>query len=206
MSAGSRLGFLLLLLCHCSVESMSYLPDAGAVVQDAALSDGSIRADMSIDVDMSVPLKPSARIVAKKLYGEDGSLFDVPDSFYDTKLGVPCSFLRDPNGTMRCLPQDPLDSGLSILFIDPSCTTPIAAAATLPLCGAHTYRYVLHNIGPTACSPTTWTPYIVGLPVTPMAIYNGTSPGTCRSGGTTAIYFYALTPAQLTDFVAAVLK
>lgn len=205
MTAGYRFGLIFLLLCRCSLEPQSFAPDDASFVDASGLIDASNSADMSKGADMSVPPKPAQRIVTKKWYAEDGSLFDVPYTFFDTKLGVPCVFLRDPNGITRCLPQDPQDSGITIAFSDSSCTRPIAALTTPP-CAPRTYRYILRAVtAPTCGAQPSYTPYVVGPDITTSVMVWSGTPGSCRAGST-GLAFYALTPAPLTDFVAAELK
>ncbi len=198
-----RLGLILLLLCRCSLESQMPVQEKESSEDAAIVSDGSWSADLSKNADMSSPPMPAQRIVTEKWHIEDGNAIDVPGMLYDTKLGVQCVFVADPKGTTRCLPYDPLDSGLSIQYIDSGCTSPVATV-TLPLCVSHTYRYVLRGVPDPSCAGRyTYIPYIVGAPLSPMSVWTGT-PKNCVVGTTTSV-LYSLTPAPLTDFITATL-
>lgn len=199
-----RLGLVLLLLCHCSLEPQEIAPDAASIADAAPFADASSPADMSKSADMSTPPRPTPRIITRKWLTEDGGALDLADRFYDTKLGEQCFFLLDSEGKTRCLPYDFDDQRLSVQFSDSSCTQPIAVVTT-PLCTAHRYRYFVRSMLDPKCNTQyVYKPYVIGPELSPRGVWTS-SPLGCKAG-TTGVLFYSLEAAPLTDFVAAELK
>ena len=113
--------------------------------------------------------------------------------WFDSELGIPCTFARTRNGTMRCLP-----SGQPAVFSDSACTMPVwgtECPATLP-------RYVT-TFGPAAG-------YALGEPYT--GPVRNTSAGRCLDSyvsyvGSSPFSYYA-TGAEIPSerFVAATIS
>jgi hypothetical protein len=94
------------------------------------------------------PNMPIKRLLPYELSAIDGTTAIVPGVWYDTLLGITCTFVSDEGGdASHCIPE--ATSVPSNYFGDPSCSQPIAIMEKCPF----PPRFI-REVDPTACVTT----------------------------------------------------
>jgi hypothetical protein len=175
----------------------------GALVADAALRDvadvidrvvhpiGDARADVATS---------GSRLKARYLVGDDGSR-QWNYGWFDTQLGVNCSFVLAVDSTTRCLPSS--GAGVGTYYGDSGCTQRLAAAAPTA-CAAPKYATSIDTTAPACNFQYKTTVYSLDQAFAGATVYikSGVS---CLSTPTPAtLSFYVLgAEAPAASFVAA---
>ena len=144
------------------------------------------------------PFTAGTRLEAHVLDGGDGAVSF--QTFFDTELGVDCTFLGMRDGediTYRCLPTE---GALTRFYLDASCTEP-----TLSMSGCSVPRYLTITTWDGTCGrPSEYAVYEVGAPVGGADVFSRDETGLCTKNPTPVPGLFAVAgELPTTRFVSA---